>query len=148
MALPPLGALGFVDDLSGMRRAGQVTARDLKRTGLNWALAHGINGWRIALERGETRLDPWCVKNLRRLAELEALAPDASVGQTLLHFDTRADNLLIAGDRVYVLDWPSARIGAAFVDWVAMAPSVAMQGGPDPVDFLKGSRPLSTDGFS
>ena len=39
VALPPLGALGFLNDAAGMRRAGQVTARDLKRTGLNWALA-------------------------------------------------------------------------------------------------------------
>jgi beta-glucosidase len=39
VALPPLGALGFLDDVAGMRRAGQVTARDLRRTGLNWALA-------------------------------------------------------------------------------------------------------------
>src|ERR1019366_10007495 len=39
VALPPLGALGFIGDPAGMRRAGQVTARDLKRTGLNWALA-------------------------------------------------------------------------------------------------------------
>src|ERR1019366_8768467 len=39
VALPPLSALGFLDDPSGMRRAGQGTARDLKRTGLNWALA-------------------------------------------------------------------------------------------------------------
>lgn len=39
VALPPLGALGFLDDPAVMRRAGQVTARDLKRSGLNWALA-------------------------------------------------------------------------------------------------------------
>jgi beta-glucosidase-like glycosyl hydrolase len=39
IALPPLGALGFLHDAPGMRRAGQVTARDLKRMGLNWALA-------------------------------------------------------------------------------------------------------------
>ncbi|MFI5233524.1 MAG: glycoside hydrolase family 3 protein [Gemmatimonadales bacterium] len=39
VALPPLGALGYLNDAAGMRRAGQVTARDLKRTGLNWALA-------------------------------------------------------------------------------------------------------------
>ena len=40
-------------------------------------------------------------------------------------------------DRVYVVDWPWARIGAAFVDWVAMAPSVTMQGGPAPEDFFR-----------
>jgi aminoglycoside phosphotransferase (APT) family kinase protein len=100
------------------------------------AFEHGINGWRIALDRGERRLDPWCLKHLARLAVLESLAPAAAAGETLLHFDTRADNILIAGDRVFVLDWPSARIGAAYVDWLIMAPSVAMQGGPAPDDFM------------
>ena len=95
-----------------------------------------INGWRIAQQRGEERLDRWCLKHLARLADVESLAPAAAVGETLLHFDTRADNILIAGDRVFVLDWPSARIGAAFVDWLIMAPSVAMQGGPAPDDFM------------
>src|ERR1700674_517894 len=100
------------------------------------AFERGINGWRIALEGGEQRLDRWCLKHLERLAALESLAPAAAAGETLLHFDTRADNLLIAGDRVFVLDWPSARIGAAFIDWLIMAPSVAMQGGPAPDDFM------------
>jgi aminoglycoside phosphotransferase (APT) family kinase protein len=100
------------------------------------AFEHGINGWRIAVVRGEQRLDPWCVKHLARLADLESRAPAAAAGETLLHFDTRADNILIAGDRVFVLDWPSARTGAAFVDWLCMAPSVAMQGGPAPGDFM------------
>lgn len=100
------------------------------------ALARGVNGWRIALERGERRLDPWSLKHLARLVELESRAPTAAAGDTLLHFDTRADNMLITGERVYVVDWPSARTGAPFVDWVAMAPSVAMQGGPAPQELL------------
>jgi aminoglycoside phosphotransferase (APT) family kinase protein len=98
--------------------------------------ARGINGWQVALDRGEARLDPWSLRNLRGLAELEARAPQCVDGQTLLHFDTRADNLLIVGERVYVVDWPWARLGPAWVDWVAMAPSVTMQGGPKPEDFL------------
>lgn len=100
------------------------------------AFEHGVNGWRAARERGERRLDPWCLKHIARLADLESLAPAAAAGETLLHFDTRADNLLIAGDRVFVLDWPQARIGAAFVDWLIMAPSVAMQGGPATAEFM------------
>jgi aminoglycoside phosphotransferase (APT) family kinase protein len=100
------------------------------------AFERGIHGWRIAGERGEQRLDRWCLTHLERLADLESRAPAAAAGETLLHFDTRADNILIAGDRVYVLDWPSARIGAAFVDWLIMAPSVAMQGGPSPEEFM------------
>jgi aminoglycoside phosphotransferase (APT) family kinase protein len=95
-----------------------------------------INGWRIALERGERRLDAWALRNLDRLAELENRAPGAVEGDALVHCDIRADNLLISGDRLYVLDWPWARIGAAWVDLVAMAPSVTMQGGPPPEQLL------------
>lgn len=95
-----------------------------------------INGWRFALERGESRLDAWALRNLDRLAELEGRAPGAVDGDALVHCDIRADNLLIAGRRVYVLDWPWARIGAAWIDLVAMAPSVTMQGGPLPEQFL------------
>ena len=98
--------------------------------------ASTINGWRQALDRGEDRLDPWLLKNLPRLAELEALAPAAAAGDTLLNCDVRADNLLIAGDRVYFLDWPWARTGAWWIDVVGMAPSVAMQGGPPPDEVL------------
>jgi aminoglycoside phosphotransferase (APT) family kinase protein len=101
------------------------------------AFARSINGWRRAQDRGEDQLDAWCSNHLGRLSELESRAPEAVDGETLLHFDIRADNLLIAGDRVYVLDWPWARRGAAYVDWLAMAPSVAMQGGPSPEEFLK-----------
>jgi len=95
-----------------------------------------INGWARALARGEDRLDTWCTRHLTRLAALEAEAPAVVDGETLLHFDTRADNLLIAGDRVFVIDWPWARTGAAWVDWLAMAPSVTMQGGPEPEEFM------------
>jgi aminoglycoside phosphotransferase (APT) family kinase protein len=100
------------------------------------AFSGEINGWAKAFERGDDRLDDWCRRNLERLAALEAEAPDLVGGDTLLHFDARADNLLIAGDRVYVVDWPWARMGAAWVDWLAMAPSVTMQGGPEPEEFM------------
>ena len=98
--------------------------------------ARNINGWQEALQRGEDRLDAWCMRNLARLAELESQAPRAAEGETLLNFDARADNLLIAGDRLYVLDWPWARTGAWWIDLFGMAPSVAMQRGPSPADFV------------
>ena len=96
-----------------------------------------INGWQIALRRGEDRLDPWLRRNLTRLAELEARAPAAAAGETLLHCDVRADNLLIADGRVYFVDWPWARTGAWWIDLVGMAPSVAMQGGPEPEGLIQ-----------
>ncbi|HSS60419.1 MAG TPA: hypothetical protein VLK30_03060 [Candidatus Limnocylindrales bacterium] len=101
------------------------------------AFATNINGWRVALQRNERGLEPWVLENLPLLAELESRAPEAARGDTLLNFDVRADNLLIAGDRVYVLDWPWARTGSWWIDLVAMAPSVAMQGGPAPEELLR-----------
>ena len=95
-----------------------------------------IKGWE-ELKSTRAKLDGWAARNLDRLVELEARAPAASVGTTLLNFDVRADNLLIAGDKVYFVDWPWARIGAPFVEWVAFAPSVSMQGGPQPEELMR-----------
>jgi len=53
-----------------------------------------------------------------------------AAGDTLLHADIRADNLLITSRDPVVIDWPWACRGAAFVDPVLFAPSVAMQGAP------------------
>jgi hypothetical protein len=50
--------------------------------------------------------------------------------------DLRADNLLVTDDQVWVVDWPSAARGHPLLDLVAFAPSVAMQGGPEPATTL------------
>lgn len=100
-------------------------------------------GWqRLASEMPShlERLDPWSQRHLQKLIELEALAPAAVAGETLLHFDIRADNLLLTEDRVWFVDWPLACVGAAWVDLVFFAPSVTMQGGPPPEELLQRSR--------
>ena len=66
------------------------------------------------------------------LVELESRWPESVRGDTLVHLDVRADNLLLTPDRVLVVDWPWAAVGAPWLDLVAMLPSVAMQGGPEP----------------
>ncbi|HEV2139966.1 MAG TPA: aminoglycoside phosphotransferase family protein [Candidatus Dormibacteraeota bacterium] len=95
-----------------------------------------IKGWE-ELKETKPQLDDWSSRNIDRLIDLEAKTPAAVAGETLLNFDVRADNILIAGDRVYFVDWPWARIGAPFVEWLALAPSVYMQGGPKPKDLLR-----------
>ncbi len=106
-----------------------------------------VKGWSELKELHAEGLDPWSKRNLDRLVELEARAPAAVSGRTLLNFDVRADNMIIAGDRVYFVDWPWARVGAPFVEWVAFAPSVYMQGGPKPQELLRMARldEVSTD---
>ncbi len=83
------------------------------------------------------RLDGWSARHLDALVELEAAAPSAVTGDTLLHFDVRADNILLTPEQVWFVDWPHARVGAAWVDSVFFAPSVRMQGGPPPEQIIK-----------
>lgn len=49
-----------------------------------------------------------------------------------IHSDLRADNIVLAGGRVYFVDWPHASVGAPWVDLALFLPSVAMQGGAAP----------------
>jgi aminoglycoside phosphotransferase (APT) family kinase protein len=99
-----------------------------------------LHGWRdLAAAGGADGLDAWSAQHLADLAALEATWPEHSVGRTLLHGDLRADNLLLTGNGVVFVDWPHASTGAAFMDLVFMAPSVAMQGGPGLAGLLAGS---------
>lgn len=100
-----------------------------------WSVAH-LNGWRGLQAGSAAPLDRWTLAHLDRLADLEANAPESVLGETLLHLDIRADNLLLTANQVWFVDWPHARIGAAWVDLVFFAPSVAMQGGPSPESLL------------
>lgn len=105
------------------------------------AVARQLCGWQQLRDAGEhaadrSQLDAWSRRHLDALADLEARAPQAVAGETLLHFDVRADNLLLAPDNVWFFDWPHARTGAAWLDAVGFAPSVTMQGGPPPEDLI------------
>jgi aminoglycoside phosphotransferase (APT) family kinase protein len=81
-------------------------------------------------------LDAWSRRHLQALADLELRAPEAVKGETLLHFDVRADNVLLAPNKVWFFDWPHACVGAAWLDVLAFAPSVTMQGGPPPEEVI------------
>ncbi len=100
-----------------------------------WSVVNGLH-WRKLAEERPARLDGWSLRHLDRLAGLEAAAPEAVAGGTLLHLDVRADNLILTPDRAVLVDWPHARVGAPWVDVAFFAPSVAMQGGPLPEEFL------------
>ena len=82
-------------------------------------------------------LDPWERRHLDRLAGLAASALDVVDGDTLVHYDLRADNLLLAGDRVWFVDWPWAFRGAAWLDTVMLLKDAAFHR-HDPEPFLAG----------
>ncbi len=97
-----------------------------------------FGGWqRIVDDAREARLEPGVRAHLPELLQLEAQWPEATEGESLVHLDIRADNVLLTPDRVVFVDWPAAAVGAPWIDLVAMLPSIAMQGGPDPEDIWR-----------
>ncbi len=98
-----------------------------------------ICGWQRLRDEQPARLeqvDDWSRRHLDDLIGLETAAPAAVTGDTLLHFDLRADNLLLTPARVWFVAWPHACVGADWVDTLCFAPSVTMQGGPAPAEIL------------
>lgn len=96
----------------------------------------GAGCWRrLALDPPDT-LDPWASRHLDALVALESAATDAVAGDSLVHLDIRGDNIMLTEDGVVFIDWPHAKVGAAWVDAVCFAPSLAMQGGPDPEELI------------
>jgi aminoglycoside phosphotransferase (APT) family kinase protein len=113
-----------------------LTPSPLETASVGEFLAAAINSWHHLRDELPEGLDEWSLRNLERLVELEARAGGLD-GPTLLHLDIRADNLLLADDRVYFVDWPHARRGPPWLDAVCFAPSVSMQGGPPPAEVLE-----------
>ena len=104
-----------------------------------------FGGWAELAALTETpALDRWCREHLSRLAELEALWPDAIEGPTLVHGDIRSDNILIAPAGPVFVDWPHAAVANPVFDLVAWAPSVVLEGGPQPEELLARHRPSRT----
>lgn len=96
-----------------------------------------FRNWR-RLRGDEPGLDPWSRRHLGRLQEIEAHWPADLVGETLLHGDLRADNVVLSPGRGPVLvDWPAANVGPPWFDLVCLAPSVAAEGGPRCADLLR-----------
>ncbi|HEY2790733.1 MAG TPA: aminoglycoside phosphotransferase family protein [Micromonosporaceae bacterium] len=89
------------------------------------------------------RLAEWIRPRLRELADLDARWPMATAGDSLMHGDLRADNVVLTPDgRFVAVDWPSVLIGPAWLDLLVALPSIAMHGGGDPED-LWSSHPFA-----
>lgn len=95
--------------------------------------------WRALAEEPPPSLDEWSHRHLTALVAAEAPAVEATRGTNLQHVDVRTDNAVLGAggppDDVLV-DWPGACSGAAWTDLVAMAPSLHLDGGPDPEQTL------------
>lgn len=102
--------------------------------------AKRIYGWQ-KIQAGDPKyfeqLDDWSKRHFDKLCELEKKAPEAVEGNTLVHFDVRADNIVMNNDAVWFVDFPHACVGSKWLDVILFAPSVAMQGGLLPEDLMR-----------
>ncbi len=91
------------------------------------AVGADLDGWN-RVERGDpaVEIDPWVAGNLDLVRTLAARWRDASAGASLIHGDLRADNMLLSGDDVVIVDWTEVCVAAPWLDWVLAVPSVCL----------------------
>jgi aminoglycoside phosphotransferase (APT) family kinase protein len=96
------------------------------------SLAEDFTGWRRICDDPPADLHPWVEGYLDELCALADRGLAALGGDTLVHTDIRADNLLISADRsVTVVDWPWACRGPAWLDSLLLLINVRLFGGHD-----------------
>lgn len=107
-------------------------------TASEW-LGDDLKGWRRVAADPPAGLDPRVLARLPELIDRGDHAVGAVGGDTLVHLDVRADNLLIgpAGE-VTVVDWPWGCRGPRWLDRVLLLINVRLYGGHDCEQLLKG----------
>lgn len=137
----PAAAAAVVGALSGLAEAATpCPVAGLPRVAER--LAKDLAEWSVLAADPPEDLDPWERRHLDWLAAgPERLAASGELeGDTLVHLDVRADNLLVTPDgAVVVVDWPWAARGGPWVDTVLFALDAAVHGGVDPERLVGGS---------
>ena len=93
--------------------------------------------WQRLRDEPQVGLDPWSLRHLEALADLEADVAEAIRGDRLVHLDLRSDNVIFADAGLphdVVVDWPGASAGAPWIDLAGLLPSLELDGGPSPHD--------------
>jgi aminoglycoside phosphotransferase (APT) family kinase protein len=98
-------------------------------------VVHALDSWDlVAADR--TGVDAALLERLSEMTEAQSLARDVSIGDALVHWDARADNVLIRDGRAVLLDWAWACRGAPWLDSLLLGMDFRIQGGPEPDGFL------------
>jgi Ser/Thr protein kinase RdoA (MazF antagonist) len=101
------------------------------RTAIDF-LADDFRGWHRLHTNPPAGLDPWVKGHLSELRALSDRGLAALTGDTVVHADIRADNLLLGSDgTVTVVDWPWACRGPAWLDTLLLLVNVRHHGGHD-----------------
>lgn len=99
-------------------------------------LRHDFGGWGRIAANPPNDLSPWAAEHLDQLCALADRARTVVHGDTLVHLDVRADNILVRPDGgVTLVDWPWACAGAPWLDTLMLMINVRLFGG-HPTDQL------------
>lgn len=106
-------------------------------------LGDDFGGWvRIRADPPEA-CDPWILANLNVLEHLAALGVKELGGESLVHTDVRADNILITRDGgAFLVDWPWASIGSGWFDALTVLINVRAFDSTFDVNSVLGSHPV------
>lgn len=118
-ALRTLDAVGDLPALRGGPTSGTVEVAGMFR------------GWERLRDDPDpelARVVPWAPARFEALAELASGGAAATVGDRLVHSDARADNIVVADGRTWLVDWAHAARAVPWFDAVVFLPSVGMQG--------------------
>ncbi|WP_018832589.1 phosphotransferase [Salinispora tropica] len=97
-----------------------------------------LAGWRQLATNRPPMLDSWVAARLPMLQAAADRALAGLEGQTLVHADLRADNLLLRADgTVAIVDWPHACRGPAWLDRLLLCVNLLLHGGVDVDQLVK-----------
>lgn len=84
------------------------------------SLRSAFRGWERLQARPLAGMDPWAGAHMSQLVELAHQGTEYLSGESLVHGDLRADNILITDQGVVFVDWPWAARGAAWVEGLSV----------------------------
>lgn len=103
--------------------------------GVEWAaefLAEDFAGWHRIGADPPADLHPWAARHLDELCALAERGLAALSGDTLVHTDIRADNILLSPQGgVTIVDWPWACRGPAWLDTLLLLINARLYGARD-----------------
>jgi Ser/Thr protein kinase RdoA (MazF antagonist) len=93
-------------------------------------LGDDLDGWRRIAADPPGDLDPLFAAHLGELIAASDRALASLAGDTLVHCDIRADNMLVRPDgSMVIVDWPSGSAGPPWLDTALLAMNVLVFGG-------------------
>ena len=102
-----------------------------------------LDAWDL-IQADPSGLPAALLDRLPEMLDRQSLAREVTAGDRLVHWDARADNILLREDQAVLLDWAWACRGALWLDTLLLALDFRIQGGPDADAFLAAS-PLTGD---